>query len=144
MPAFLTGAWWLARLALWRGNAAGWLASNAVRAGLIGLAALALIVLGAWGWHALFGAAPVRKQTAEEVVIATQAVSIEEHANALLRAQAAEAAASAAREQAEAAAALAKEKGDELQALLSRPGNRMQCIDDAMLQKLVEKIRGTK
>jgi len=68
MP-ILTAAWWAAKLVLLRGNAAAWLASNAVNAAGIGAAALAAILVSVWAWHTLFAPAPVHRQTAAELAV---------------------------------------------------------------------------
>lgn len=137
MTELLTGAFWLARFAGLRANVAGWFAGNAVRAVGIGLAALTLIVLGALGWHALFGPAPVHKQTAEEVVIDVQRENNKALGEVLQRAQEAERATSFARdaEQAKEYDGAGTTRAVEV-ALQKRPGGGLVIFDERTLELL--------
>ncbi len=140
---FLSWAFWLARWALFRDQVKARISGHAGQAIAIGVAALAAIVVGAALVHWLTPAPP-RHQTAEEVVIDAQAVTIGEHRAAIERAEHAETAAETERERVATLQSRVADLSRELDDLTRRPGNRMRCIDDEVLAKLRAKIRGTK
>lgn len=144
MFAFLSAtawraAWSLAKKALASRVAGAGAGGQAVA---IGLGALVVIVAGVGLVHWLMPSAPAPKQTAADVVIAEQAVTIEVHQAALERARLAEANAAKLREDLEVAQNAARAASAEISALVERPGNRMRCIDDVVLGKLRAKIQG--
>lgn len=126
MPV-ITLAWLAAR---WAGL------GNAVRAGLVGGAALVLILMLAGTWHWLSGPAS-HHQTAEDVAIAVANASTRVLGETLARAEASEKAAAFARDAATATDIAASDTRASVErSLVERAGAPVRVLDDRTLDLL--------